>query len=165
MKRSIIVAVSENGVMGRRGELPWRLSADLQRFKSLTMGHAVLMGRKTFESIGRPLPGRRMIVVTRQDDYRAEGVELVHSLKEGFRRAAEQGEIEVFVIGGAEIFREALPKVDQLYFTRVHATFEGDTFFPPLDLKMWRPVSSESQIADVKNQYATTFEVYERVQS
>jgi dihydrofolate reductase len=165
MKRSLIVAVAENGAIGCRGQLPWRLSSDLQRFKSLTMGHAVLMGRKTFDSIGRPLPGRRMIVITRQADHCAEGAEVVHSLKEGYRRAAEQGETELFVIGGAEIFREALPHADQLYLTRVHAAIEGDTFFPPLDLKTWRLVSSDSHKADAKNKYATTFEVYERVQS
>jgi dihydrofolate reductase len=165
MHLSLIVAFAENGVIGRRGELPWRLSADLQRFKSLTMGHAVLMGRKTFQSIGRPLSGRRMIVVTRQDDYRAEGVEVVHSLKEGCRRAAEQGETEVFVIGGAEIFRAALPNADQLYLTRVHATIDGDTFFPPLDSKTWRLVSSEPHAADAKNEYATTFEIYERIRT
>jgi dihydrofolate reductase len=162
MKRSLIVAAAENGVIGRRGELPWRLSADLQRFKSLTMGHAILMGRKTFESIGRPLPGRRMIVFSRQADYRVKGVEVVGSLKEGFRRAAEQGETETFVIGGAEIFREALPLADQLYLTRVLATVEGDAFFPPVDLTQWGLLSSESHAADGKNQYATKFEVYER---
>jgi dihydrofolate reductase len=165
MKRSIIVAVAENGVIGRRGQLPWRLSTDLQRFKSLTLGHAILMGRKTFESIGRPLPGRRMIVATRQADYRAEGAEVVHSLKEGYRRAAEQGETEAFVIGGAEIFREAMPQADQLYHTRVHATVDGDTVFPPLDLTTWRLVVSEFHTADAKNEYATTFKVYERVRS
>jgi dihydrofolate reductase len=165
MQISLIVAVSDNGVIGRRGQLPWRLSSDLQRFKSLTMGHAVLMGRKTFESIGRPLPGRRMIVVTRQENYRAKGAEVVYSLKEGYRRAAEQGETEVFVIGGAEIFREALPHAAQLYLTRVHATIDGDAFFPPLDLKEWQLVSSEPHAADAKNGYATTFEVYERVES
>ena len=163
MKRSIIVAAAENGVIGRGGNLPWRLSADLQRFKAITMNHAVIMGRKTFESIGRPLPGRRMIVVTRQEGYRAEVAEVVHSLKEGYRRAAEQGETEAFVIGGAEIFREARPQADQLYFTRVHATVDGDAFFPPLDLKAWRLVSSEPHSADAKNEYATTFEVYERI--
>src|SRR3954468_7084720 len=117
MQISIIVAAAENGVIGREGQLPWRLSADLQRFKQLTMGHAVLMGRKTYESVGRPLPGRRMIVITKQHDYRAEGVEIACNLDEAYRRAAEQGETEAFIIGGAEIFREAMPNAERLYFT------------------------------------------------
>jgi dihydrofolate reductase len=162
MLLSIIVAAAENGVIGRHGQLPWRLSADLQRFKQLTMDHAVLMGRKTFESIGRPLPGRRMIIITRQHDYCAEGIEVAHSLDEAYRRAAEQGETETFIIGGAEIFEEALPHVDRLYFTRVHATIDGDVVFPPFDRADWSLTSKEEHPADVKNDYPFTFQTYER---
>jgi dihydrofolate reductase len=162
MIRSIIVAAAKNGVIGRNGQLPWRLSADLQRFKQLTMGHAVLMGRKTYESIGRPLPGRRMIVITRQPGYQAAGAEIAHSLGEAYRRAAEQGETEAFIIGGAEIFHEALPRADRLYFTQVHATIGGDVCFPAFDRTHWRLTSQEEHSADAKNEYPSTFEIYER---
>jgi dihydrofolate reductase len=160
---SLIVAVAENDVIGRRGELPWRLSADLRRFKELTMGHAIIMGRKTFESIGRPLPGRRMIVVTRQADYRAEGADVVGGLEEAYRAAGSRGESEAFVIGGAEVFAQAKPQAERVYLTRVHATVDGDAFFPPLDSNQWRLVSSEPHAADAKNEYSYTFEIYERV--
>ncbi len=162
MLLSIIVAAAENGVIGRDGQLPWRLAADLQRFKRLTMGHAVLMGRKTFESIGRPLPGRRMIVITRQPDYEAAGVEIAHSLEEAYRRAAEQGDNEAFIIGGAEIFRQALPHADRLYFTQVQATIDGDVFFPPFDRADWRLISQEEHPADAKNDHPFAFQTYER---
>jgi dihydrofolate reductase len=163
MRLSIIVAVAENGVIGRGGELPWRLSADLRRFKRLTMGHAVIMGRKTWESIGRPLPGRRMIVVTRQARYHAEGVETTASLPAACGLAAIDHANEAFIIGGAEIYREALPLADRLYLTRVHATVEGDKFFPAYDAGHWRLTSAEHVPADDKNEYATTFETYDRV--
>jgi dihydrofolate reductase len=160
---SLIVAVARNGVIGRQGGLPWRLSADLRRFKELTMGHAIIMGRKTYESIGRPLPGRRMIVITRQADYRTEGAEVVGALDEALRRAADRGDGECFVIGGAEIYEQAKPQADRVYLTRVRAAVEGDTYFSPLNLTQWRLVSSESHAADAKNQYPFSFEVYERV--
>jgi dihydrofolate reductase len=163
MLRSLIVAAAENGVIGRDGQLPWRLSADLQRFKQLTMGHSILMGRKTFESIGRPLPGRRMIVITRQSDYHAAGAEVAHSLDEAYRRATEQGETEAFIIGGAEIFREALPHADRLYFTQVRATIDGDVRFPRFDRTCWRLISQEEHVADAKNEYPFSFETYERL--
>jgi dihydrofolate reductase len=162
MMRSIIVAAAENGVIGRDGQLPWRLSADLQRFKQLTMNHAVLMGRKTYESIGRPLPGRRMIVITRQNDYKADGVEVAHSLDEAYRRAAEPSETEAFIIGGAEVFREALPHADRIYFTQVGATIEGDVYFPQFDRAGWRLVFQEEHPADAKNEYPFTFQTYEQ---
>jgi dihydrofolate reductase len=162
MLRSIIVAAAENGVIGRNGQLPWRLSADLRRFKQLTMGHAVLMGRKTYESIGRPLPGRRMIVITRQPGYDAVGVEIAHSLAAACGLAANAHETEAFIIGGAEIFGEALPHADRLYFTRVHATIDGDVYFPPFDRADWSLTSKEEHPADVKNDYPFTFQTYER---
>jgi dihydrofolate reductase len=162
MLRSIIVAVAENGVIGRRGQLPWRLSADLQRFKQLTMGHALLMGRKTFESIGRPLPGRRMIVITRQPNYQAANAEIAPSLPAACGLATSAGEAEAFIIGGAEIFREALPHADRLYFTQVHATIDGDVFFPPFDRADWRLTSQAEHPADAKNDYPFTFQTYER---
>lgn len=162
MKVALIVAVAENGVIGRGGELPWRLSADLRRFKELTMGHAILMGRKTYESIGGPLPGRRMIVITRQPDFRADGAEVVAGLDEAFRLAADRNDAECFVIGGAEIYGQARPRADRVYLTRVHATVDGDAYFPPLNLNEWRLVSSTPVEADAKNEYPFSFEQYER---
>jgi dihydrofolate reductase len=162
MRLSIIVAVAENGVIGRGNELPWRLSDDLKRFKRLTMGHAVIMGRKTWESIGRPLPGRRMIIVTRQLNYQAEGCVLAGDLPAACGLAASPGAEEAFIIGGAEIYRQALPLADRLYVTRVHAVVEGDKLFPEYDASRWRMTHSEEFAADDKNEFATTFETYEK---
>jgi dihydrofolate reductase len=163
MKVSLIVAVAKNGVIGRGGDLPWRLSADLRRFKELTMGHAILMGRKTYESIGRPLPGRHMIIITRQPDFRAEGAEIAAGLDEAFRLAADRKDDECFVIGGGEIYDQARPRADRIYLTRVHAAVDGDAYFPPLNLSEWRLVSSTPVEADAKNEYPFSFEQYERV--
>jgi dihydrofolate reductase len=162
MTLSLIVAVAENGVIGNRGELPWRLSADLRRFRELTMGHHVIMGRKTYESLGRPLPGRTLIVITRQGDYDARGALVAASLDEALRLAS--GDPEPFVIGGAEIFREAFSRADRIYQTIVHARPEGDVFFPPWDESQWRIISEESRAADDKNQFYCTFRVLERRQ-
>ncbi len=162
MTASIIVAVADNGVIGRGNDLPWRLSADLQRFKQLTMGHAIIMGRRTYESIGRPLPGRRMIVVTRQTDYQVEGGEPASSVREACERAAAHGDSEALVIGGAEIFQQALPIAHRMYFTRVHAEPAGDVFFPAVNADEWRLVSSEPHAADAKNEFPFTFEIHER---
>jgi dihydrofolate reductase len=163
MTVSLIVAAAENGVIGRGNQLPWRLSADLRRFKQLTMGHAVIMGRRTFESIGRPLPGRRMIVVSRQGDFRPQGVQRASSLDEACQAAAEHGDSEAMVIGGAEVFRQVLPAAERLYLTRVHAEPPGDVLFPTLDLSQWRLIAAEPHAADAKNDYPFTFEVYERI--
>ncbi len=143
MQISIIAAMAENGVIGRDGQLPWHLKADLQRFKRLTMGHTIIMGRKTWESIGRPLPGRRMVVVTRQNGYQAEGVQVAASLDDALALARLAGDEEAFIIGGAEIYRLALPLADRLYLTRVLAPVEGDTTFPEFDASHWRLVESE----------------------
>ena len=163
MMLSIIAAVAENGMIGRGGELPWRLSADLKRFKSLTMGHAVIMGRKTWESIGRPLPGRRMIVVTRQPDYTADGAEVAGDLPAACGLAEKAGDDEAFIIGGGEIYRQALPLAHRLHITRVHAKVDGDAYFPKVDLNQWRLIDSEHHPADAKNEHSHTFETYERV--
>ncbi len=159
MKLSLIVAMAENGVIGRDGALPWHLPADLRRFKTLTMGHSMVMGRKTFESIGRVLPGRRSIVVSRDPEWRAEGAWTAPSLEAALALTAT--EAEVFVIGGAEIFRQALPRADRLYLTRVLAEVEGDVYFPELDASEWRLVSREEIAADEKNLYPTSFEILE----
>jgi dihydrofolate reductase len=165
MTLTLIAAVAENGVIGRGGELPWRLSADLRRFRELTMGRAVIMGRRTWESIGRPLPGRRMIVVTRRPGYRAEGAATAGSLAEAQRLAGEGArgaEGAAFVIGGGEVYRQALALADRLELTRVHAAVEGDAFFPEIDFGCWRLVASTRHEADAKNEFPFTFESYER---
>ena len=160
MTLSLIAAVAENGVIGRDGGLPWRLSADLKRFKSLTMGHAVIMGRRTWESIGRPLPGRRMIVVSRQPGYAAAGVEVVGDFEAA--RTLCAGDAEAFVIGGAEFYCTALPVADRFYLTRVHAEVAGDATFPDVDWSAWRLVKSERNTADAKNEFDYSFEDYQR---
>ena len=136
---SLIVAIAKNGVIGCEGKMPWHIPEDLRYFKRLTTGHTVIMGRKTFESLGRPLPNRTNVVVTRQKDYRPEGVEVVHSLEEAVAKHPD-----AFVIGGAEIYRQALPLADELYITKVHASYKGDTKFPKTDLRHWRRISSEN---------------------
>ncbi len=159
MKISLIVAMSENGVIGRGGDLPWHLSADLKRFKKLTLGHVVIMGRKTFESIGRPLPRRRSLVLSRDPAYRAAGAEVAASLEQALAMAA--AEDDVFVIGGAAVFAEALPLADRLYLTLVHAEVDGDVTFPAVDTDSWRLISTERHEADAKHAYAFSFLVYE----
>lgn len=155
--------MTENRLIGRGGQLPWRLSADLKRFKSLTMGHHLVMGRKTFESIGRPLPGRTSIVLTRQSKPGpfAPEIAIAASLDDALAKA--RGDEEVFVVGGAEIYALALPRTERLYVTWVDADVEGDTFFPELDLSQWRLASEEAHPADAKNDYPTRFAVYDRI--
>ncbi len=160
MTLSVIVAMSENRLIGRGGDLPWHLSADLKRFRRLTTGHAIIMGRKTYESIGRPLPERRSIVITRQTDYRAERVETAGSLDAALALAA--GDSEAFVIGGAEVFREALPRASRLYLTLVHAEIEGDVYLPQFDQDAWTLASEQRHAADERNDFDYSFLVYER---
>ncbi len=160
MNVSIIVAVSRNLVIGKDNQLIWKLSADLKRFKDLTTGHTIIMGRKTFDSIGKPLPNRTSIVITRQKDYQIEGCIVVNSLEEAFEKAADQE--EVFVIGGGAIYKEALARADKVYYTKVHKNYEGDTFFPVLDLKEWESVSREDRMPDEKNEVPYSFIDYKR---
>lgn len=158
---SIIVAVDKNRVIGARGMgLLWHLPADLKHFKELTMGHVVVMGRKTFESIGKSLPGRMNIIITRRDDYDAPGCISAGSLKEAFARA---GEREVFVIGGGEIYEEALPMAQRLYVTRIDHEFTGDVYFPAIDIAEWRMVHKKIGVIDEKNPYPHSFIVFERI--
>jgi dihydrofolate reductase len=145
MRRSALVAMAKNRVIGRDNTLPWRLSADLQRFKRLTLGHTLVMGRKTYESIGRPLPGRRMVVITRQKDFRPEGVQVVHSLEEALA-AAPADEQELFIGGGEQIYRQALPLTDRLYLTVIERDVEGDAHFPELDPSDWEQVEEEAHL-------------------
>ena len=163
MRLSIIAALATNGVIGRNNEIPWRLSTDLRRLKALTMGHHLIMGRKTWESIGRPLPGRVMVVITRRPDFHAEGATVVHSLDEAVRLAESAGDAEPFIAGGAEIYAQSMHVADRMYLTRVHADVEGDTFFPEFDdVNEWQLADSEHFEADEKNEYPFSFLTYER---
>lgn len=135
---SIIVAVAENWVIGGNNQLLWRISEDLKRFKSLTSGHSIIMGRKTFESIGRPLPNRKNIVVSRNSNLIIEGCIIVNSLNEALE--ITEGEDEVFVVGGGELYRQALPLAKKIYLTKVHKNFEGDTTFPAINFNEWNLV-------------------------
>jgi dihydrofolate reductase len=155
---TLVVAVAANGVIGDQGRLPWHLPEDLKRFRQLTMGHTIVMGRKTWESIGRLLPGRRTVIVTRQPDYRVEGATVVHGLDDAL--ATARGEEEVFVIGGNEIFAAAFPRADRLQVTEIDADFPGDTTFPDYDRGEWREVSRESH--RTADGLAFHFVVYER---
>lgn len=155
MSLSIIVALSDNHVIGTGNQLPWRLSADLKRVKALTMGHHLIMGRKTFESIGRPLPGRTNVIITRNGGYSHDGCVIAGSLQQALEIAAEDS--EAFVFGGGEIFRDALPLVDRIYLTKVHCTIEGDTFFPALNPNEWKEVERQDFKADEKNEHDYSF--------
>lgn len=155
---SIIVAAAENNAIGKDNKLLWRLPDDLKFFKQTTSGHPVIMGRKTYESLGKPLANRHNIIITRQPDYHAEGTEVVNSLRDAL--ALCQDEQEVFIVGGAEIYRQALPVTDKIYLTRVHAALDGDTFFPVLDNHIWQLVSKDSRMADEKHPYSYSFLIY-----
>ncbi len=163
---AVIVAAAENGVIGRNNALPWHLPEDLRYFKRITMGKPIVMGRKTYESIGRPLPGRTNIVITRSPDWSAEGVSVVHSLEEALSLAQDiaviDGATELMVIGGAEIYSTALPLADRLYLTQVHAKVEGDAWLPQVDWTAWREVSREQFKASEGNPYDYSFAVFER---
>lgn len=162
MKLALIVAVSDNDVIGRAGRLPWRLSADLRNFKRLTIGHPVIMGRKTYELMGKPLPGRTNIVLSRDPSYEAEGCIIAHSLNDAIRKAWRAD--KSFVIGGQKIFEEAIDKADELYITRVKAEVEGDTFFR-FDPTSWKLTSSESCEADDDNQHPFEFQHWVRARA
>lgn len=160
MTLSLVVAASSNNVIGRDGGLPWHLPDDLRQFKRLTTGKAVIMGRSTYESIGRPLPDRRNIVMTRNADYVADGCDVVSSVSEAID--ALEGAEEAMIIGGGQVYRDFLPLADRIYLTRVQAEVEGDTYFPEIDEAAWRLVSSEHHAADEKHRYAFDVMVFER---
>lgn len=162
MRVSLIVAMDEERGIGRRNQLPWRLSTDLRRFKALTMGHHILIGRKTWESIGRVLPGRSSIVISLQPAYSARDCHIVRSLDEGLAYAAARGEQEAFVIGGAQIYALALPRSDRIYLTRVHTTSEADIFFPELNDDEWIVVEEAFNPAGEKDEFPTTYQILDR---
>ena len=155
---ALVVAVAENGIIGQHGQLPWgRMPADLRHFKQLTLGHPVIMGRKTFDSIGKALPGRPNVVVTRQPGWAAPGCEAAATVLGALERARELSAETVCVIGGGEIYREALPTVDVVYLTEIHHTFEGDASFPALSPTDWREETRERHEADAQHAYAYSF--------
>lgn len=158
---SLIAATAENRVIGRGGGLPWRLPDDLKHFKRLTVDHTVIMGRKTYDELGRPLANRRNVVITRNPEFRPAGVTVVPTLAEALALGATES--EVFVIGGGEIYRLALPVADRLYLTIVHAEVEGDTTFPPFDETAWAIDAEEFHPADDRHPHAFTFRTYRRL--
>lgn len=168
MKRSMIVAMAENRVIGINNNLPWYLPNDLKYFKQVTLGKPILMGRKTYESIGKPLPGRSNIVITRNESWSAPGVKTVHSLAQAFELAASiveiDGQDEMMVIGGDQIYQSALPDTDRIYLTKVHAEVEGDAWFPELDWSQWHEVGREDFKAEGPNPYDYSFIVLDRIE-
>lgn len=166
MEISLVVAVTRNHVIGRDGGLPWRLSTDLKRFKALTIGKPVVMGRVCYDSIGRPLPGRPNIVITRNRDFAPEGVIAAHSLEEGLDRAAAEakklGVDEIAVIGGGVIYREVMDRATVLHVTHIEAEIDGDTVFPDIDPAVWQAGPAESVPAGEKDDYPTRFVTYRR---
>tara|TARA_B100000767_G_scaffold273149_1_gene302507 strand:- start:4567 stop:5058 length:492 start_codon:yes stop_codon:yes gene_type:complete len=159
---TIIAAIGANKELGKDNDLIWHLPADLKRFKKVTTGHAIIMGRNTFESIGKPLPNRRSIIITRNPSYKKEGCEVVHSLEDAIELIHDQD--DAFIIGGAQIYNEAMEKnlVDQLDITEVHQNFDADVFFPLIDSAIWKEVAREQFFSDGKNAYNYSFLSYQR---
>ena len=163
MKISIIAAMGENRAIGFQGKIPWHLPADFKYFKDLTLGHPIIEGRKTFKSIGKALPGRTNIVITKDPNYKAEGCLIATSFENALTLAKDvEGADEIFIGGGEQIYKLALPKADKIYLTKIHGTFEGDTFFPNLSEDEWRLESIEEHAKDEKNPSDYAFCVYER---
>ncbi|MES2373509.1 MAG: dihydrofolate reductase [Bacteroidota bacterium] len=160
---SLVVAASTNNVIGKNNQLLWSLPNDMKFFKNTTWAMPVLMGRKTFESLGKPLPGRLNIVITRQKDWKPEGATIVHSLEDAIKAASTADYKEAFVIGGGEIFKEAMTVTDKIYMTRVDAELEGDAFFPVIDKAQWQLISEDSRAADAKHAYSYHFQLWQKL--
>ncbi len=159
---SHIVAASENNVIGSHNELPWNLPNDFKYFKNKTWGMPVIMGRNTYESLKKSLPGRINIVITRKPDWHPDGVYVCNNIEEAIEKAKESDAKEIFVIGGGEIFKQTMDRVSRIYITRVHTTVNGDTFYPEISTSRWKMVDAQSFPADEKHNYAYTFEVWEK---
>ncbi|MCT4600176.1 MAG: dihydrofolate reductase [Marinifilaceae bacterium] len=159
MEISIIVAASINNAIGKNNNLLCRLSNDLKRFKKITMGHHILMGRKTFESIGKPLPGRTTVIITRQKDYTQEGCKIANSIEEAINLCQDT---EIFIIGGGEIYNQAFNIVNNIYLTRIHSIIDGDTFIPNIDDDNWQEVNREDFLKDEKNEFDYSFINYKK---
>ncbi|MDD2759544.1 MAG: dihydrofolate reductase [Methylomonas sp.] len=162
MKISLIVAMSSNRVIGLNGQMPWHLSADLQRFKQITMGNPIMMGRKTFDAIGRPLPGRENLVISRNPDYSRAGCRIFGDIESGLTYAS--GCEELFVIGGATLYEALLPKADYLYLTLINRNFEGDTYFPEVDYAGWREIARVDVEDDPRVDYSYSFLKFARIE-
>ena len=162
MNLSLLVAADEHNLIGKNNQLPWHLPNDLKYFRNQTWGMPILMGRKTFESIGKPLQGRKSIVITRNSHWQHEGVKVVHSIDEAIKEAEGMGVKEIFVIGGAEIFASAFPKARCIYLTRIHHQFDGDVYFPEVNQDEWELVSNRFCPADEKNAYPHSFQLWQR---
>lgn len=160
---SLLYAMDRNRLIGKNNQLPWHLPQDLAYFKRVTMGHTIVMGRKTFDSIGKPLPGRENIIITRDKHFTSNGCKIIHSIDELLELSRNKMDEEIFVIGGAEIFKEILPYSDRLYVTNIYHEFEGDTYFPSIDENEWKMISKEPGIKDDKNPYDFDFAVYEKI--
>lgn len=158
----ILVACDENRVIGKDNQLIWHLPADLKRFKSLTTGHVILMGRKTYESIGKPLPNRTTIVITRQADFQAEGTITAHSVEEAILKAKSLSREDIFIVGGAEIYTVSMALADQILLTQLHDIFEGDAFFPEISTETWEIVYRERGLTDEKNPFQYSFITYQK---
>jgi len=163
MNLSIVVAASDNNVIGKDNRLLWHLPNDMKFFKNTTWAMPVIMGRKTFESLGKPLVGRTNIVITRQKDWKAEGVKPVETIDEAIRAAQATDALEAYVVGGGEIYKQTLPLTNRIYLTRVHTKLEGDTMFPPLNGKEWKLLSQLDFKSDAKHKYDYSFQVWSRV--
>lgn len=159
---SLLVAADENNVIGKNNQLPWHLPNDLKYFKNLTWGMPILMGRKTFESIGKPLPGRKTIVITRNEIWKKEGTIVVNTIEKAISQARAMDINEIFIVGGAEIFKSAIPHAKRIYLTRIHHQFDGDIYFPEMNLSEWKLIKQRFCHADAKNPYSCTFQVWER---
>ena len=163
MNISLIVAASTNNVIGKNGKMPWHLPNDLKHFKNVTWAMPVIMGRKTFESMGKPLAGRKNIIITRQSDYKPEGAIAVSSLTDAVAAAKQMDVKEVFVIGGGEIYKMAWEKANRVYLTRIKLDTDGDTFFPEINPKEWKLISQKNFDGDEKNAYPHSFQTWERI--
>jgi len=163
MRVTLIAALGPDGLIGKDGELPWRLPADLRRFKAITTGHAVIMGRKTYESIGRPLPNRRNVVLSRDPAFAPDGVDVARSLDEALTLTDDGSDAAVFVIGGAAVYAEALPRADRLELTHVDGLFEGDVYFPSHEPASWREIARDERPADDDNPHPHVFCTLERL--
>ena len=159
----LIVAASENNAIGKNGQLLWHLPNDLKFFKNTTWGFPVIMGRKTFESVNKPLPGRTNIVITSKPDWEAKGVITVRSLEESIQKVGETNSKQAFIIGGGEIYKQSMDIADKIYITRVHANLEGDTFFPTIDKSKWQLIEDEIFEIDEKHAYSYSFQIWEKI--
>ena len=159
----LIVAASENNAIGKNGQLLWQLPNDLKFFKNTTWGFPVIMGRKTFESVNKPLPGRTNIVITSKPDWEVTGVIIVRNLKESIQKAIETNSKQAFIIGGGEIYKQSMDIADKIYITRVHANLEGDTFFPTIDKSKWQLIEDEIFEIDEKHAYSYSFQIWEKI--